>query len=342
MQNLSSFRELLSHPKRTVIIPHSNPDADALGSALGLSSIMKKQGHDVSVVSPNDFPGFLKWMKGESEVVVNDKDPDLSRQLIETAEVIISVDYSSLDRIGDLEGVVRNAEGTKVVIDHHRSPEDFATYVEWDVEAGATAQLIFNLSKKLDWVKYIGPEEADCLYSGIMTDTGGFRHPNTSQEIHEIVAELIGLGANNSRVSKLVYDSNSVDRLRLLGFALNERMVVLEEFKVAYIYLSEADLRKFKAQKGDTEGLVNYALSIVGITMAALFTEKDKMIKMSFRSVGDFSVNEFARENFEGGGHNNAAGGKSDLSLKETIEKFEGLLPKYKEELIRTEEKLYA
>ena len=336
MQNLSSFRELLSHPKRTVIIPHSNPDADALGSALGLSSIMKKQGHDVSVVSPNDFPGFLKWMKGESEVVVNDKDPDLSRQLIETAEVIIAVDYSSLDRIGDLEGVVRNAEGTKVVIDHHRSPEDFATYVEWDVEAGATAQLIFNLSKKLDWVKYIGPEEADCLYSGIMTDTGGFRHPNTSQEIHEIVAELIGLGANNSRVSKLVYDSNSVDRLRLLGFALNERMVVLEEFKVAYIYLSEADLRKFKAQKGDTEGLVNYALSIVGITMAALFTEKDKMIKMSFRSVGDFSVNEFARENFEGGGHNNAAGGK------ETIEKFEGLLPKYKEELIRTEEKLYA
>lgn len=342
MQNLSAFQKLLSTPQRIVITPHANPDADALGSALGLSSILQQQGHEVHVVSPNDCPGFLKWMKGETDVVVYDYEPERCVELLEKAEIIFSVDYSCLNRVGPMGDIIREMSATKVVIDHHRSPEDFADFVDWDVTAGATAEIIFDLAKSMDWIQYIGPEEADCLYSGILTDTGGFKHPNTSKHIHEIVAELIGLGANNSRVSKLIYDSNSLDRLRLLGFALNDRLVVLEEFRVAYIYLSAEDLHRFNAQKGDTEGLVNYALSITGITMAALFTEKDGLIKISFRSVGDFSVNEFARANFEGGGHTNAAGGKSDLSLDATREKFEGLLPQYKEELINTERKLYA
>lgn len=342
MQNFSAFKELLSSPKKIVITPHSNPDADALGSSLGLWSILKKQGHEVTVVSPNDFPGFLKWMQGQDQVVVYDYDPDRSVALIDAADVVFAMDYSSLDRIGPLGEFVRKASAVKVVIDHHRNPEDFADFVEWSVEAGATGELLYDLLKELSWTNLIGSEEADCIYSGIMTDTGGFRHPNTTQHIHHIVAELISLGANTAKVSKLVYDSNSVNRLRLLGFALNDRMVVLEEFKIAYIYLSAADLRNFNAQQGDTEGLVNYALSIVGITMAALFTEKDGLIKMSFRSVGDFSVNDFARKNFEGGGHINAAGGKSTLSLDETLKKFEGLLPEYKQELVQTEQKLYA
>ncbi len=342
MQNLNAFNELLSTPKKIVITPHSNPDADALGSCLGLWSILKKLGHDVTVVSLNDFPGFLKWMHGQQDVVIYDYTPEKSIELIEQAEIIFSLDYSSLDRIGPLGDVVRAATATKVVIDHHRDPEDFADFMDWNIEAGATGELLFDLAKSMDWVKFIDSQVADCIYSGIMTDTGGFRHPNTSQHIHEIVAELIGLGADTAKVAKQVYDSNSVDRLRLLGFSLNERMVVLEEFKVAYIHLSATDLRRFNARQGDTEGLVNYALSIVGITMAALFTEKDGLIRMSFRSVGDFSVNDFARKNFEGGGHINAAGGKSSLTLKETLNKFEGLLPAYKTELVQTEEQFYA
>jgi phosphoesterase RecJ-like protein len=313
-----------------------------MGSAMGLWLILKKLGHEVKVVSPNDFPGFLKWMAGQQEVVVYDKKPDQSEELINSAEVIFSMDYSSLDRIGELGEMVRHSSAVKVVIDHHRNPEDFADFVEWNIEAGATGELLYDLIKELGWTGMIGTAEANCLYAGIMTDTGGFRHPNTSQHIHHIVAELIALGADTAKVSKLVYDSNSVNRLRLLGFALNERMVVLDEYKVAYIYLSAADLKRFKAQQGDTEGLVNYALSIVGITMAALFTEKDNVVRISFRSVGDFSVNDFARKNFAGGGHINAAGGKSTLSLEDTIQKFESLLPEYKLELVQTEQKLYA
>ena len=342
MQNLNEFSELLSTPKRIVITPHNNPDADALGSCLGLWSILKKLGHDAKVVSLNDFPGFLKWMHGQQEVIIYDYKPEQALALIEEAEIIFSMDYSSLDRIGALGDYVRKAAAVKVVIDHHRNPEDFADYVEWNIEAGATGELLFDLARTLGWINLIDAPVADCIYSGIMTDTGGFRHPNTSQHIHEIVAELIGLGADTAKVAKLVYDSNSVDRLRLLGFALNERMIVLEEFKVAYIYLSAADLKRFNAKPGDTEGLVNYALSIIGITMAALFTEKDDLIRISFRSVGDFSVNDFARNNYEGGGHINAAGGKSTLTLQETITRFEGLLPDYKTELVQTEEKFYA
>ena len=342
MQNLNAFRKLFSSPKRIVITPHSNPDADALGSALALSSILMQQGHDVHVVSPNDCPGFLKWMKGESEVVVYDQQPERCIELLESANIIFSLDYSCLDRVGPMGDIICELSATNVIIDHHRSPEDYADFMEWDVSAGATAELIFDLAKSMDWLKFIDPDVADCLYAGILTDTGGFKHPNTSKHIHEIVAELIGMGAHNSKVSKLIYDSNSLDRLRLLGFALNDRLVVREAFRVAYIYLSAEDLARFNSQKGDTEGLVNYALSITGITMAALFTEKDGLIKISFRSVGDFSVNDFARANFEGGGHTNAAGGKSDLTLQETLEKFEGLLPQYKDELITTEQKLYA
>ena len=272
MQNLDAFKQLLSSPKRIVITPHSNPDADALGSSLGLWAILKKLGHDVTVVSLNDFPGFLKWMHGQQEVIIYDYEPEKAINLIENAEIIFSLDYSSLDRIGALEDVVRTAPAKKVVIDHHRNPEDFADFTDWSIEAGATGELIFDLCKKMGWVELIDAPIADCIYSGIMTDTGGFRHPNTSQHIHEIVAELIGLGADTAKVAKLVYDSNTVDRLRLLGFSLNERMVVLPEFKVAYIYLSAKDLVNFNAQQGDTEGLVNYALSITGITMAALLS----------------------------------------------------------------------
>lgn len=334
MQNIQFIKELLSSPKQIVLTIHLNPDADALGSALGFASVLQKKGHTVTVVSPNTFPEFLKWMKGNEKVLVYEKQPIECNEILASADMIFSMDYSTLKRVGEVGKEFEKSKAIKVIIDHHREPEDYADYMIWSIEAGATAELVFDLFKELNWIDVLDTEGGECLYAGIMTDTGGFRHPNTTQHIHEIVAQLIGIGVNTAKVSKLVYDTNSVNRIKLLGFALSQRLQVINGFNTAYIFLSAEDLKAYKAQKGDTEGLVNYALSIKGIIMAALFTEKDDMIKMSFRSIGTFSVNDFARNNFDGGGHNNAAGGVSkSMSLQEVIKKFEKLLPKYKSEL---------
>ncbi len=333
MKDAAKLKQILNTPRRVVVTVHTNPDADALGSALGFASILKQQGHVVTVISPNEYPDFLKWMKGQEEVIVFEQQQEIARELLARAEVICCLDFSDLERIGDMGDIVRQSSAIKVMIDHHLEPEAFADFEQWSIEAGATAELIFDLAEEMDWVHYIGAAEADCLYAGIMTDTGGFRHPNTTQHIHEVVARLIGRGANTARVAKLVYDTNTESRLRLMGFVLSQRLVVMKEYDVAYIYLTLDDQKKFNVQKGDTEGLVNYALSIANITMAAMFTESKDMVKISFRSVGAFSVNEFARKYFNGGGHANAAGGKSELSLQDTIEQFKSLVIKYKQEL---------
>ena len=333
MKDTTKFKQLFNTPRRVVITVHTNPDADALGSALGFASILQQQGHKVTVISPNEYPDFLKWMKGQEEVIVFDRQEEQAREMLAAAEVICCLDFSSLDRIGDMEEPVRQAQAVKVMVDHHLEPEDFADFAQWSIEAGATAELIYDLAAEMGWTNYIGREEADCLYAGIMTDTGGFRHPNTTKHIHEVVAQLIGHGANTARVAKLVYDTNTESRLRLTGFVLSQRLVVMKEYDVAYIYLTLDDQKKFNVQKGDTEGLVNYALSIANITMAAMFTESKDLVKISFRSVGAFSVNEFARKYFNGGGHANAAGGKSEKSLQDTIEEFKSLVIKYKQEL---------
>lgn len=334
MQNIDAFKQLLSSPKKIVLTVHLNPDADALGSALGFAAVLEKKGHQVTVLSPNAYPDFLKWMVGNEQVVVFEKDKSTCENQVKDADIIFSMDYSALKRVGGIGDLIAESDATKVIIDHHIEPEDYADFMKWSTKAGATAELVFDLLSEMGWNTLLDKDSGECLYAGIMTDTGGFRHPNTTQHIHEIVAKLIGIGVDTSRVSKWVYDSNTLNRIRLLGFALSERLQVLTDYKVAYIYLSKKDLASHNAQKGDTEGLVNYALSIKGIVMAALFTEKDDMVKMSFRSIGSFSVNDFARKNFDGGGHMNAAGGVSkEMNLKEVIKKFEGLLPEYKTEL---------
>lgn len=333
MKELEKFKLLFSTAKRIVIAVHTNPDADALGSALGFASILQQQGHYVTVVSPNEYPDFLKWMKGNEEVLVYEKFEEKVNKVLAEADIICCLDFSDLKRIGALGDIVRAAKATKVLIDHHLEPEQFADFEKWSIEAGATAELIYDLAEEMDWVSFIGPEEADCLYAGIMTDTGGFRHPNTTRHIHEVVAKLIGLGANTSRIAKLVYDTNTESRLRLIGFVLSQRLVVMNEYDVAYIYLTLEDQKKFNVQKGDTEGLVNYALSIANITIAAMFTEGKDLVKISFRSIGSFSVNEFARNYFNGGGHTNAAGGRSELSLQDTLERFKSLVKRNKQEL---------
>ena len=332
MQDLNNFKKHLSEPSDIVITTHQNPDADALGSSQALAQFLRKKGNKVSVISPTDFPKFLNWMNHENDVITfNEGNEKKSQQLVEEADFIFCLDFSSLNRINELGEMVRGSKAKKVLIDHHLEPEDFADFSFWDVQAAATAEIVYELIVNLGDRLLIDTEIANCLYAGIMTDTGGFKHPNTTRRVFEVAADLIELGANTAGVANWIYDSNTEDRIRLLGFSLSERLKIIPEFSTAYISLSAEDLSKFKSQTGDTEGIVNYALSIVGIKFAALITERNNMIKMSFRSMGEFSVNEFARKHFSGGGHKNAAGGKSESSLAETVKKFEEVLKEYKE-----------
>ena len=334
MQNLEAFKALISLPKRIVITTHVKPDADALGSSLGLAGFLQKSGHQVTVITPTDYPDFLAWMDGNKDVIVFTEDnQEKSAYLVENADIIFCLDFSSLDRIEELGDLVRQSEAVKVLIDHHLEPEDFAEYVLWSTEAAATAELVYDLIEMLNEKEKITIGIADALYAGLMTDTGNFRHPNTTPKVHHIVADLIELGADTSKVANLIYDNYSYQRLKLMGFALSERLYVLEEFKTAYFAISQEDLVEFDYQTGDTEGLVNYGLSIKGVNMAAFMRESDGKIKMSFRSIGDFSVKKLACEHFNGGGHKNAAGGVSYESLEDTVEKFKKLLPKYSKEL---------
>jgi len=337
MQNLEAFKALLESPKRVVITTHHKPDADALGSSLGLWGYLKKKGHDVRVITPTDYPNFLHWMQGNSEVIVYEPNHKAqSEKLVAEAEVIFCLDFNALSRINDLGEAVRKSGAKKVLIDHHLEPEAFADFNYSDIKAAATAELIYQLIIALGDRNLIDQEIAECLYAGIMTDTGGFKHNNTTKNVHLITAELIDLKADNAKVAKLIYDNNSLDRLKFTGYALSEKLRVLPELHTAYFAISAEELKRFNSKTGDTEGLVNYALSIEGINLAAVIIDRTEAVKISFRSVGDFSVNEFSRNHFEGGGHRNAAGGKSNLTLEQTVDKFLSILPQYKEQLSQT------
>lgn len=328
MQEIESFKEVISSPKKIVITTHHKPDADALGSSLGMANFLLKKGHEVTVITPSDYPSFLHWMKGNDAVInyEDKKQQAKADKIIAEAEVIFCLDFSCLSRIQDMESAVAASKAYKVNIDHHQDPKDFADFRFWSTDAAATCELVYELIVELGEKEAIDEDIADCLYAGIMTDTGGFRHPNTTKNVHLITAELIGMGADNSRISRLIYDTNSINRLKFIGFAITRRLVILEDQQTAYFAISKKDLRKYNSKTGDTEGLVNYALSLDKIKIAALFTEREDGVKISFRSTEEIAVNKFAAEYFDGGGHKNAAGGKSPLSLKETTEKFEKLI----------------
>lgn len=336
MQNIQLFKAFMGQTRQVVIITHHKPDADALGSSLGLAGYLKKKGHSVAVVTPSDYPEFLHWMPGNDEVLAFDKTNQKQiTDRINQAEIIFCLDFSALKRVQDLTEVLRNAPGKKVMIDHHLEPEDFAEFVKWDVQSASTAQLIYKLIHELGDESLIDANIADCLYAGLMTDTGSFRHSNTHHEEFAVAGELVRLGADPSKVSKLIYDTNTLERLRLMGFVLSEKLKVLPEYRTAYMTLSADELKRLGSQTGDTEGLVNYGLSIKGIRLSVMIHERKDSVKLSLRSLGEFSVNEMARKHFEGGGHRNASGGSSSLSLDQTLQKFLSILPEYKEQLNR-------
>lgn len=335
MQNILAFKEFLKQPREVVIVTHYKPDADALGSSLGLAGFLRKTGHSPTVITPSDYPEFLSWLPGNDAVVIfnREKIRDIEKRINESA-LIFCLDFSSLKRINELGELVAKSSARKVLIDHHLEPEGFADFVYWDSTAASTAELVYALIEQLGEQHHVDADIADCLYAGLMTDTGGFRHSNTTRKVFETAAALVAHGAEPARVSKLIYDNNTIERMRLMGFVLNEKLNVLPEYRTAYIALRIEDLKKFSSQTGDTEGLVNYGLSIKGVRLAVMISERRENIKLSFRSLGDFSVNDLARKHFEGGGHKNAAGGQTTLSFDETVKKFLDLLPAYKQQLL--------
>lgn len=340
-QQIIEIKELLSTPQNIVIIPHRNPDGDAIGSSLALYHYLKNE-HDVTVISPNDYPGFLKWLPSDSKAIrFFDKQNSQSKKILDKATLIFLLDFNTLSRIGDdMQKTVEEFEGTFIMIDHHQQPDNVAKYIYSDTSICSTCQMIYQFIDMLGNVDKIDADIATCLYVGIMTDTGSFRFSSTTSRTHRIVADLIDKGAENAKIHSNIYDTNSYGRLQLLGCALSNLKVV-EEYRTAYITLSQAELDKFNFQKGDTEGVVNYALSLDGIIFAAIFIEdaEQRIIKISFRSKGAFSVNQFSRNHFNGGGHDNAAGGRSEISLEETVSNFLSLLPTYKTELQQSDEK---
>jgi len=337
---IKEIKVLLSTPKNVVIVPHRNPDGDAIGASLAIYHYLINKGHNATVVAPNDYPNFLKWLPGSKETYKFDMQNRQSKNALDEASVVFLLDFNALHRVGsDMQNTLEDYDGTFIMIDHHQQPDDIATYLFSDTSICSTCQMVYHFLEKLDDVNSINAEIASCLYTGIMTDTGSFRFPSTTSTTHRIIADLIDKGAENAKIHNNVYDTNSYGKLQLLGRALSN-LVVIEDLKTAYITLSQKELNEFDYQKGDTEGVVNYALSLEGVIFAAIFIEDtdQQIIKISLRSKGSFSVNKFSREHFDGGGHDNAAGGKSEISLDETISKFLSILPNYQSALLNSYE----
>jgi len=329
IQDIQAIQSLLATPKKVAIIPHRNPDGDAMGSTLGLYHFLRKNNHEATVISPNEFPDFLAWLPGSEMVRVFETDKENCTQILQEADIVFTLDFNAFHRVGEMEKVLEVLDTTYIMIDHHQKPDDYATYIYSDTSFGSTCEMIYNFISFLGQKDLIDKTIGTCIYTGILTDSGSFKFPNTTGDTHRIVAELIDLGVENTKIPNLLFDNSSYSRLQLLGRAL-QNLKVLPEHKTSYITLSQDELNSFNYVKGDTEGIVNYGLSIKGIQFTAIFIENkdEKIIKISFRSQGGFDVNEFAREHFNGGGHRNAAGGKSELSMEETIEKFEILVNK--------------
>lgn len=320
---ISEIQKLLVPQNKIVIITHYNPDGDAIGSSLGLKHFLKQKGLDAEVIVPNDFPKFLKWMPESKKIIIADYKRKQAGEAIYHADVIFILDFNASHRSGNLVGPwIEKAKAKKILIDHHQQPDQF-DFVYSDVTIPATSQMVYHFVQQLNEEEKVNKEISECLYTGIMTDTGGFRFRSTSATTHRIVADLIEKGAEPSMITSNTLDTNTVSRLHLLSLILG-RIEVVKDGKVAILWLKRDELKEFGFQKGDTEGFVNYGLSIMGTQVSAFFMEDlyEDFIKISFRSKDQVDVNQFSRNYFNGGGHINAAGGKYMKSIEETIEDF--------------------
>ncbi|PCH96186.1 MAG: DHH family phosphoesterase [Bacteroidetes bacterium] len=332
--DIIEIKELLSTPQKIVITTHSFPDGDAMGSSLGLYNFLIQGEHDVTVVVPTRYPHFLSWMPGDDKVVVYSMNKEKAEQLLNDATVIFCNDFNTSSRVGEEEEALLAANAVKILIDHHPNPDLPVKYMMSVTEASSTAELIYEFIEKLGDTDKINVAVAESIYTGILTDTGSFSYGSTSQRAHQVAGEMINKGADNLKIQGYIYQDNSLNRVQLLGYSLVEKLALFPEYGAGYISLSKEDLKKYNFQPGDTEGLVNYITNIRGINFATFIMERNGFVKLSFRSTGNFSANEFARDNFNGGGHEAAAGGEFNGTLQEAIEKVVSLFPSYKDKLL--------
>ncbi|PJJ75519.1 phosphoesterase RecJ-like protein [Thermoflavifilum aggregans] len=330
MKPILELLPLLSRPRQIAIIMHQKPDADAMGSSLALFHYFQLKHHQVAVVSPTLYPDFLKWMPGAKEVIIYELHPEKATEALQKAEIIFCMDFNAFHRARPADAALAQSAGIKVIIDHHLQPEPVFEYGLSDVQASSTAELVYEVIIGWGDKSLINNEIAQCIYAGTMTDTGSFRFAATSARVHRMVADLMEHGLRHEPIHQAIYDNFLENRLRFLGYVLSNRMEVFYEYNAALITVPASDVRKFNLSSGDTEGLVNYPLSIQGIKLSALMVENHQEIRISLRSKGDFDVNEFARKYFNGGGHLNAAGGRSTDSLEATVARFKKALEENK------------
>lgn len=315
--------QAISNAHAIVITAHKSPDGDSIGSSMALFHLLQKWNKNVSVVHPDPAPEFLHWVPNQEVIIDFENQAEKATDLLQAADLIFCLDYNEPSRVGkDMQEVLMQSNAVKVMIDHHLHPADFCDFTLSETSACSTCELLFQLLKAINYENDIDDTIGKCLYLGIMTDTGSFRFPSVSSGTHEIAAFLIDKGVKHFEIHEAVFDTNTIDRIRLKGYALSEKLVLIPGIPVAYASLSEEELNRFNYQKGDTEGLVNQILGIQGIKMAVFFAEKDGKVKISFRSKGEYVVNQLANDHFEGGGHAYASGGISFVTLDETIAKF--------------------
>ncbi|MFN4972745.1 MAG: DHH family phosphoesterase [Bacteroidota bacterium] len=317
-----------------MITTHHKPDADALGSSLGLYHFLQKIEIDAAVISPTDYGDFLKWLPGEDNVINFEEQTDRATQLVHEADWVFCLDFNSLKRINEMGKLVEHSAAKKVLIDHHLEPETFADYGLHTAKASSTCELVFMFIEQFDGVELMDKTIASCLYAGMMTDTASFKHSSTYPSTHRVAAVLLEKGAEPNKIYEAVYDNFTADRTRFIGYCISQKLQILEEYHTALICVTADELKKFNSTTGDTEGLVNWGLTIKGIKLSTLIVDRTVLRKMSFRAKGDFPANEFARKYFNGGGHFSAAGGESTDSLETTEEKFKTALKDYRHLLI--------
>lgn len=323
MSTASGIFQAITNANSIVITAHRSPDGDSIGSSMALYHLLKKWQKNVTVVHPDPAPEFLHWVPNQEVIIDFENQAEKASELLLAADLIFCLDYNEPSRVGkDMQEVLVQSKAVKVMIDHHLHPADFCDFTLSETSACSTCELLFQWLKAIQKENEIDAVIGQCLYLGIMTDTGSFRFPSVSSGTHEIAAFLIEKGVKHFEIHEAVFDTNTIDRIRLKGYALSEKLVLIPGIPVAYVSLSEGELNRFNYQKGDTEGLVNQILGIQGIKMAVFFAEKDGKVKISFRSKGEYVVNQLANDHFEGGGHAYASGGISFVSLDETIAKF--------------------
>lgn len=335
--NIQGILPNLEKPTNIIISTHAKPDGDAIGSSLALYHFLKSKGHFAKIIIPDAYPGFLSWMPSVDKCINFELEEAKAKKLIKEASIIFSLDYNALSRVNAVGDAIAESKAIKVMIDHHLRPDSFDDFRLWNSNACSTAELVYDFIMIAGSLDDIDKRIAESIYTGIMTDTGSFRFPSTTSKVHRIIADLIDKGASVGQIHQDVYDSYTENRLRFIGHILKNKMTLVPEHKMAYIAISTEERKKYNLVGGDTEGLVNYPLSMKHIKMAVMITDRtpddatEKTVRLSFRSQGDIAVNEMASTHFSGGGHKNAAGGTSSQDLDTTVEKLLSILPNYQE-----------